>query len=844
MPPRNHYTPATWAAKRDATLAYCLERVRAGGRVLAQDVMASQKVTGNTATRLLNELSDGGHLVRFGEKKGWIAQGVAQQAVTLDALVAHAERHVRDDAVPARGRRNVTQRRRVEAITRAQFESARAAAGLIAEGIAGDAAALRRVGPEHLRWSEAAQEFEVVAKMGAWSDARAKARHRGPGPWKREMNDAAREKHLGGARVLLDLAATTGLLVRGVVHDVARITHYGEWQPWIEATAARLTPPGAPENTARSRIDGAATLALYATRRHWTALDQVDWDLIVADIQHDVDTDPPITHYRFSAARMVYATLRREGAISGPAWGRTRAERRGLFSTPVTHAAVQTNNFSALAAEFRGLVQGPYGLADYSTWCDARLTPAQLRKRGLPPREVVDATTVELSRAARRAARGKALYARQPSSRLSDLSALSSYAGWARDEGRFDPATQDLRVLADAALFSDYAQARVEDLGPRSTHVFLLGDLLRRMTAAFLPARAREAGDVELFARLGQHARDLAASVPQYQPKRGETADAETKVKAWSGEDGTAGDGYERAQRLVDLLIGEIEELYGAPLAQQLADLRANRLAPRVRVRWATRVRDTALIGCQLLVPLRRENAVKVREGRHWCASGDQPWEGMLSYTFTAAEYKTDVPFEAALIAAREVGNEQAEARVRRALLELLLAPGGARTILRRGAPGATGPGSLVFPPSRADTSKPWGGDGLAWMMKRSVKRYATALGLDRRALAKPGTSASHFLRHLVASVCVENGDAAAAAKLLGHGSATMTLTRYAFVNARTSTVHRTMHRTGAAAGPVAAASVAPSAPAGMKVCPECAEEVKAAARICRYCRFEFRAAA
>ena len=178
-------------------------------------------------SRIEEEMIAAGELVRLPHNAGFTRPGVVRPAVTLAALVALAEQCVDEERVLGAGRRakGVV----LDALTGAQFKSARVAAGVMAWGVAHDGwiAGGRRgaapaldvrwdragdadrpffeaVGPEHLgiaagAGQDGADAWAAVVAMPRWSDARAclkEGREPGDPSWDRRANADARAKHV------------------------------------------------------------------------------------------------------------------------------------------------------------------------------------------------------------------------------------------------------------------------------------------------------------------------------------------------------------------------------------------------------------------------------------------------------------------------------------------------------------------------------------------------------------------------------------------------------------------------------------------------------------------------
>lgn len=835
------YSAETWNALRDQIAAWAVERVKADGRVFLADTANHFRISPRTARRALDQLAASGCLVRFGRRSGYGAIGVAVVGADLQSLLDFARTRVRADVIPPKGRRDVTADRRLEWITESQFEAARAAAALAAWGVTGDKHRLAAVGPEHLRWSEAAGEFEIVGRLSAWSDQRAQERHRGPGVWHRGLNAAAREKHLAGMRTLLDVAATAGRVARGAAHSIEYRQHAAEWQPWVEHAVAALTPAGTGPAAAKDRLDGARVLARYCTRFGWAPSSQVDWGRVQDALRTDRQAEiAPLSERDYKTARLVYRRLQRAGHIEAPAWGKPHGGRLNLASEGAIAYAVESRDFSAWDAP--GLTDGTRGLSGYVTWLDARLEAHELRALGLPKRELLHATVQQRVRAERRLLRGRALFARSLPVLKQTARMIGYLAGWAQRAGLYDPATQSLERLARPETAQAFIASHAAADGiARRCH---FGRIARELSTIASPFLESQATDRNEAMRLAQAAADLTVLAAKHAPTPSEVHGAEKKMRVWAGTTETAAEAYQKLEALVGLLVGEMERAYGKSLAEIEADVGNGEPRPRNPIRFAIAARDAVLINVQRLVALRPANVVGLDVGTHFKASGERPWEGALWIEVPADEFKGHRLHDPSLIRPAEVGEPAAERNVRRDLLRIYLAPGCARDLLLTDPDGSKIGSRRLFPPAPRREGSRSGGTpgcltprGYSDTVRRAVLRHARALGLNPRQLkATRGASTGHVLRHILASLGVETGRAATVARLLGHADVSTTERRYAFSSPRSASAHQVL------AG-AASASRTDGADAGgveMKLCPDCAEEVRAAARKCRFCQYRF----
>lgn len=840
MSTRIRYSESSWNELLERIHAWAVERITADGRLFCEDVATQFGISPTSARRALDSLADQQRLVAFGVRSGYGAAGARIVGTNLESLVAYAASRIRADITPPSGRRDVTADRRVEWITEAQFESARAAAALAAWGITGDRRRLADVGPEQLRWSEAAREFEIVGRLAVWSDQRAKHRHGDDHTWNPSMNAAARQKHLGGIRVLLDLAATAGKITRGLTHTISYRQHAAEWEPWVREVTALITPTGTKPSAAKDRVDGSRTLARYLTRLGWSPDNVVNWSRVLEQIAHDrADDTTPMSDRDYKTARLTYRALHALGRVEGPPWGKATAPRTNLVSEAVLANSIRERDFDEWNVP--SLTDGPRGLWGYITWLDGRLSPHEVRAAGLPDRALASPSVGQQIRAARRSAAGTPMFSRGLRS-LTDTGRWIGYlAGWAVREGVLELPTLSLDSLARPELLKAYITARSRQDGvTRRNHFGLLARELATVASPFLEAQAES--DAEKH-RLRTASADLLLLSATHKPVAGEVHGAEKKMTAWTGGHERATDVYAKLQHLVELRQRACEEAYGKPLAAILDDVARNAPCPNKPMRFAVALRDALIVNVQRLVALRASNLVELEIGTTFRSQGATPWEGAIWIEIPPEKFKGKRVHDPSLIRPSEVGDPVAERNVRRDLLQAFLAPGFARDILlRRGTKKAIDSTRLFPRMPRGDDSRAGGTPGQLTSgaysdgVRRMVKGYARELGLDpHRLSATRGAGSGHVFRHILASLGVEQGQTATVSRILGHAKVSTTEDLYAFMSPRASSAHQLISTKSSqpTAGPI------PNSGA-LKLCPDCAEEVKCAARKCRYCGYMF----
>lgn len=572
-------------------------------------------------SRIEEEMIAAGELVRLPHNAGFTRPGVVRPAVTLAALVALAEQCVDEARVLGAGRRakGVV----LDALTGAQFKAARVAAGVMAWGVAHDAwvaggrwgaapplevrwdraggadrPLFEAVGPEHLgiasgAGQDGADAWAAVLAMPRWSDARVclkEGREPGDPSWDRRANADARAKHVGGLKLLLDLARAKGALEAG--REPVIVCYAAELQPLYDELRAAVEPHVATSYAQKRKLwAGLRILLIEATRRRWLSRAAIDWASLSAALERgrDAGTVDCDTHNK---ARWTYNHLRDAGCIDTPRWATQSDRRVALVPNAAIKSAALTGDFGEWTAAALPEVVYPddvcragervwvralaEGLAKWRRW--ATLDEPALAEAGLPDRAWLNPTPEQARAAARQAKRGTLPFKLTLKVIENRLSNFAQLAGWAAEAQGVDWTCQGLDTLTDPTLLSAWLQDRLERdaeyqaMTPeeRAKHVpsdslvsataFALGTL----ATPFLEALHAKAGDLVAAARARAHGERLKLLGVRCLPEKDERKSAEAVARVWE-RGGTTG--WEKQCHLRDLLIQEVE-LEGARCAR------------------------------------------------------------------------------------------------------------------------------------------------------------------------------------------------------------------------------------------------------------------------------------
>lgn len=812
---------ARWEIRHQEFRIWAHNRCGNGGRFFLRDLGNLPGMGPHAATTLIKKGVAAGWLVPLGERGGFAVPGIGPRRVTLQDVVALAERSVDHNlSVGSVGRRKVTCGRRIVALTKSQFESARAAAGLLAWGLTGDKTRLADVGPEHFTWDEGAEEFTLVGRVAEWSDAKKGA----VTVEERRANHAAREKHVSGARLLLDLAASMGLLGKAPVHEVEYALYAPEYQAWIDAWEAGLGPACNSKTGRRELRTGLTVWARLASRRNVVDPAQIPWALVVEDLEAQHQTEGSwVSERLYKMARRTYLRIELAGGLPKDApraqvSHATRLDGRlSLVSSAACWDGAVRGDFSLWMASAKGLVEGDYGLAGYAMWVNRNTTSTRLKELGLPEKARPNPSVGDRIWAAKVAKKGRKPWSRRDSVVANDLELVAQVAGWAVKRAQpselgthvretFDPMQPDavLALVLDTGLHERYFAQRGNEVNPvsgRSVSLAQTAATLSRLASPWCQARALQRGETELAEKLRTLSDDLMVRAKELEPHDDECTNALEKIAVWEADGVEA---YTKLGRLADFYVEEIERYGGLLPQEQVAAIRACEFVPRNEALWATAVRRAALLTLLRRVPLRVKNVSELRIHRwkvkvngesitlpaNWRTNGvlkGELWEGSITLEFTAEEMKGTRPFTPPVIHADEVGDPAAEADLRRWLWELYLMPGGARDALLSLPGGAPVWSPLLFPALLRHVTKEWRDEhvpkGCPWSpvaisgdFRRGITRFASPLGLEiARLRAIMGCMSEHIVRHAFGTYFVRRGQIKLASLMLHHKSMTIT---------------------------------------------------------------------
>lgn len=644
-----------------------------------------------TLRRVADRLLADGAVVYLGATRlGYAAAGVVRPHATLIDLARLAEERFDPAHKPQPGRRGSAEDRRVERIGTSQRKDIRGAVSLIAERAGGGSAAA--VGGGWFDWEETggdggAGEWCLVKRVKEWSDEKHRAKFAArEKKWSPDKN-TARPKLASATRLLLDLAATAGLIEPSLRHSATFAVHAAEWQPhvvaWTEElmTRSRRTCP-------RKIAQGCRTLALYATRRSELDPAQVEWTAVRDAIEHDHKKEA-IRYDLFTHARWAYNALRRYGLIDATEWPTHQSRRESLVSCAVVRASAKTGDFSgwrtASGALAGPLTTGTYGLRDWARWSRAR-SDRELKAADLPPREWPRPTAEEERRILKARKADKELFRLSPSVLRNRLHNVALVAGWAERDRKIDWTQHGLERLVDPDLVVAFATDRAH----RALSIDEDGDFtsslgsqvcftLATIASPYLEARALRKGDCTLADQLRQYSNDLKALGIKYAAE--DRKHISSIVAAWDA--GTGRGGWSRLKDLRELLVKEIERKAGMSLDEQILAIAGKKFVPSMT--WAVLVRDACVISFLRTIPVRERALVEMKiamwrnEGSATGRGSLRPWEEGIRIWFPKRLTKGKRPYSPYLFRPRHVGDPVREADFRRALWQLYFMAGGAR---------------------------------------------------------------------------------------------------------------------------------------------------------------------
>jgi hypothetical protein len=740
-----------WAEARDEPFT-----ITEAGAVIGRGTEAT--------SRLLHRLADGpeARVVRLGPMDGWLAKTRfdAQSPATSDRLRIDALARVAAEALDPQlatvqhGPRTADQWREVTRLTPAQFKDVNTALGH-----------LRRFSKSEfvpaavMAWDEQAQDFAGVQLVAAHVTG----------------SPATVAKVRVGLRLVLHLATNRGLIFRSERPNLGKWGIAPHFLPLVDVWEREVCQAegkrGGQEAFRRQVRQGVRQLMRVATELGSAGPADTDWKAVREDIVRRCEKGGG----SISAAKLVYSHLPQLYEIGGR-WPH-RAEGRGArgcsavsrqaLESIVTQVEEETGGGSLGGRwldwtgweAYDAVIDGPYGLDAYVTWVSA--PDSVIRARGLPNRHEVGS---------RRQRRGDGKFS--PSTIRNRLRKLNMLLGWAARErpAAVEPGKGLANLAALDVLEAFESWYRKRGKFSRST-MQTTAIALMMVGRPFLVAVARSRGDDVLVKRIESDANGFERIITRYEATIDEQRAKNKRIAAvW----GRGAPGIIKLRRLRDEQERVIEALGEAPVAEQLARLRAGDTT-WTTVAWAKQVRNTAMLALLRKIPFRAHTVARLGIARSpdeaakprwsWIENvrGDSdtgrgalgPWEGGIRFHCPPSIMKGKRTFAPWLLQADLVGDAEWEADIGRSLLELYLRPGGARDVLCREGGYPDSPWLFVTgsEPSEYTSSGQLPEGALSEIFRDEVTTHAEAIGLDVDAAAKVhGALGAHAIRVLFAT--------------------------------------------------------------------------------------------
>ena len=394
------------------------------------------------------------------------------------------------------------------------------------------------------------------------------------------------------------------------------------------------------------------------------------------------------------------------------------------------------------------------------------------------------------------------------------LEHLNRLAGFAARFAGFDGRVHDLTALGRADLVKRYDAWREHnppvDYDPerealrKRKGIDGLADTVAKLASPYVQAVALALGDAAMAERALDCSKEAKKVAYRRRPITNECKIISAISTAWT-VDGRPG--FLLLEDLVELLMREAELEAGLPLDVMIGAIERGQ---RPSHAWALLIRGATMLNLLRIVPL-RARTLSLLKRRHWkntavsaeelaaaAAAALREWEGEINLEIPGTAMKQKRPFSPALIHRALVGDEEAEASVRRPLLKAWFMDGGARDIVLTPPGGSAAlPSDYVFPrtPGRSSGKARRGGRWLpasmsAWF-RRTVVRHATALRLDIRRLAElHGALGLHVVRLLFGTYWVGEGMTEQASLMLSHGDVGFTVRLYSGRTEREASLH------------------------------------------------------
>jgi len=823
--PRQPYDKDEREALRERFDRWSRRMTRERGRFFKKELRAELRLGSHllkSDSWLLAPFFSNGSLVSLGRQRGFARTGATGSAATLADLVALAERRRDESFEPEGGPR---EKRAIKAISTGQFDRIEGVARLIAQALTGDKRNWAAVTAENWTWDPGLRggegDWVITERVAEWSDARSRRKKMARGKAWTPADNTGRSNHVASVRLLLDLAATHGMIERTAAHGPAWVVHAAEWASVVKRWLRRIL--GRTDGRSKRKVrQGLRTLARYATQFGALSPGQADWPAIRERIASDHDRGS-LSYDQMNWARYAYRHLVELGEIDAPEWPVKQSRRTSLVATAISDDAAATGDFSSwttldgrpLIGREEGLVESPYGLRAWRTWATAA-RQGELRAKGLPERKWPDPTATPQQK--RRLAREPDFLKLSPTVVEHRLFGINLYAGYLAREHGIDWTREDLRAMTDPTHVEGFGRylARTGSGGRNksslaSTTFFALATI----ACPFLEAVAWQRGDEEVAGLMRKRAADLTVDALEWKLEDG----PKDKLAIEGLWDVTGRGGWATLELLRDALVDEVvRRAGGLGLEEQISALRSGEAEPWGE-QWAQAGKLAVLLTVERNVPLRVRSLSEL-DFSMWKNHGKVPravggsdreeprrWEGAIQLVVPGEVMKSGRRFAPWLISENAVGEPEAERRLCRPLLELYFMKGGMRDELlsvceyahkgRKGrrvvAHRETYESDRIFPAtvrhmrlSPAECDARQDGDGfrydeeaLSSWFSSNVLRFGPRVGLDTQSMEEQwGCTTIHVLRLLFGTYWAPR-NLKHASTMLAHASTTVTEAMY-----------------------------------------------------------------